>query len=452
MLALRQHCARMGLVRRAGLEPAHLLRRQDLNLVRLPISPPSQRQARYCSLLVKILLMNPRLGALHPDPFEQLRALLADAGAPPPGLAPIDLSCGEPARATPAAIARVLAAQLEGFSAPASVRGTLALREAIAQWLSGRYSIPAPDPERQILPVQGSREALFSFTQRIVDATARGMVLCPNPAPRIYEGAALLAGATPYYLNADPARDFGSDWDSVPEAVWQRTQLVFVCSPGNPAGNVTSEAQWQALFALSDRHGFVIAADECYSEIYFDDPPVGAMQAARRQGRDDYANLLVFASLSKRSGMPGMRSGFVAGDARLIERFLQYRTHQGSAMSPAIDAASVAAWTDEAHVVENRREYRASFDAVLPILQHVMNVRRPQAGFYLWAPTPGPDTSFAQSLYRGTGVTVLPGSFLGRQAHGVNPGEGRMRLTLAAPLVQCVEAAERIARHARTYV
>ncbi len=396
--------------------------------------------------------MNPRLGALHPDPFEALRALLAEAGAPPPGLAPIDLSRGDPGRTLPAAVAQALHTQPDGFSAPASVQGPSALREAMAQWLSWRYSIPAPDPERQILPVLGSREALFSFTQLIVDASAHGTVLCPNPAPRIYEGAAVLAGATPYYLNADPARDFGSDWGSVPEAVWQRTQLVFVCSPGNPAGNVTSEAQWHALFALSDRYGFVIAADECYSEIYFDDPPVGALQAARRQGRDDYANLLVFASLSKRSGMPGMRSGFVAGDARLIERFRLYRTYQGNAMSPAIAAASAAAWTDEAHVVENRREHRACFDAVLPILQRTMNVRRPQAGFYLWAPTPGPDTAFAQSLYRGAGVAVLPGSFLGRQAHGVNPGEGRMRLTLAPPLAQCVEAAERIARHARTYV
>lgn len=451
-LAQGQNHVRNKLVRRAGLEPAHLLRRQDLNLVRLPISPPSQSQARYCSLLVKILHMNPRLDALHPYPFEKLRALLAEVGGPPQGLPPINLSIGEPKHAAPACIGEALCAHLDGLSVYPSTKGEPALRQAIAQWLAGRYSIPAPDPEHEVLPVLGSREALFAFTQTVIDANAQQLVVCPNPFYQIYEGAALLAGATPYYVNADPTRDFGCDWMSVPEGVWQRTQLVFVCSPGNPAGNVMSEQDWRDLFALSDRHGFVIAADECYSEIYFDEPPLGALQAARRLGRDDYANLVVFSSLSKRSNVPGMRSGFVAGDARLISRFLLYRTYHGSAMSPVIAAASVAAWTDEAHVADNRREYRAKFDAVLPILQRVLNVRRPQAAFYLWVPTPGPDTVFARDLYGRTGVTVLPGSFLGRTAHGVNPGEGRVRLALVAPLAQCIDAAQRIAHFVSTSV
>ncbi|MFU1927543.1 succinyldiaminopimelate transaminase [Bordetella hinzii] len=396
--------------------------------------------------------MNPRLDALHPYPFEKLRALLAEAGTPPEGLTPINLSIGEPKHAAPARVGEALCANLQGLSVYPATKGEPALRQAIAQWLAQRYSIPAPDADREVLPVLGSREALFAFAQAVVDPDAGALVICPNPFYQIYEGATLLAGATPYYVNADPARNFACDWAAVPEAVWQRAQLVFVCSPGNPAGNVMSLEDWRALFELSDRHGFVIASDECYSEIYFDQPPLGSLQAARRLGRNDYRNVVAFSSLSKRSNVPGMRSGFVAGDARLIGRFLLYRTYHGSAMSPVIAAASVAAWTDEAHVAENRREYRAKFEAVVPILQRVMDVRMPDAAFYLWAPTPGSDTAFVRDLYGRTGVTVLPGSFLAREAHGVNPGAGRVRIALVAPLAQCVEAGERIAHFIKTSV
>ncbi|CAJ49031.1 succinyldiaminopimelate transaminase [Bordetella avium] len=396
--------------------------------------------------------MNPRLDALNPYPFEKLRALLAEAGSPPQGLAPINLSIGEPKHAAPARVGEALCANLQGLSVYPATKGEPALREAISQWLAQRYSIPAPDADREVLPVLGSREALFAFTQAVVDPGADALVVCPNPFYQIYEGATLLAGATPFYVNADPARDFGCDWVAVPEAVWRRTQLVFVCSPGNPAGNVMSLEDWQVLFDLSDRYGFVIASDECYSEIYFDEAPLGSLQAARRLGRNDYRNVVAFSSLSKRSNVPGLRSGFVAGDAQLIGRFLLYRTYHGSAMSPVIAAASVAAWTDEDHVAENRREYRAKFEAVVPILQRVMDVRMPQAAFYLWAPTPGPDTAFVRDLYGRTAVTVLPGSFLAREAHGVNPGDGRVRIALVAPLEQCVEAAERIVHFIKTSV
>ena len=397
--------------------------------------------------------MNPRLDALHPYPFTKLRALLESAGPAPAGLAPIDLSIGEPKHAAPACVAQALCDKLAGLSVYPATKGEPALRAAIAQWLARRYSIPAPDADTQVLPVLGSREALFAFAQTVVDASAgQPLVVCPNPFYQIYEGAALLAGAQPHYVNADPARNFGCDWQSVPAGVWQRTQLVFVCSPGNPAGNVMSLDDWRALFELSDRHGFAIASDECYSEIYFDEgnAPLGALQAARRLGRDDYKNLVVFSSLSKRSNVPGLRSGFVAGDAALMARFLLYRTYHGSAMSPIVSAASIAAWNDETHVRENRALYREKFAAVVPQLQPVLDVEYPQASFYLWVPVPGPDTAFARDLYARTGVTVLPGSFLAREAHGTNPGQGRIRIALVAPLAQCVEAAGRIAQFART--
>jgi len=396
--------------------------------------------------------MNPRLDTLHPYPFEKLRALMAGAQAVAHGLAPINLSIGEPKHAAPEAVKQALRDNLDGLSVYPATQGEPRLRQAIAQWLSRRYDIPAPDADTQVLPVLGSREALFAFAQVVLDPAGGQQVVCPNPFYQIYEGATLLAGAQPYYLNADPARDFGAAWHMVPDAVWRRTRLVFTCSPGNPAGNVMSLDDWRELFELSDRHGFVIASDECYSEIYHDEtaPPLGGLQAARRLGRDDYRGLVVFSSLSKRSNVPGLRSGFVAGDAALIAPFLRYRTYHGSAMSPVVAAASIAAWSDEAHVRDNRRQYREKFDAVLPILQAVLDVRMPQASFYLWAPTPGADTGFARDLYAHTGVTVLPGSFLGREAQGVNPGAGRVRLALVAPLAQCVEAAQHIAHFTRT--
>ena len=393
--------------------------------------------------------MNSRLDLLHPYPFQKLRALLGSAGTPPQGLAPINMSIGEPRHAAPQCVLQAMQDNLQGLSVYPATQGDPQLRAAISQWLARRYGIPAPDPDTQVLPVLGSREALFAFAQVVLDPIRGGKVVCPNPFYQIYEGATLLAGGEPYYVNADPAHNFGCDWLAVPEDVWRDTKLVFVCSPGNPAGNVMSLEDWRVLFELSERHGFVIASDECYSEIYLDEsrPPLGALQAAHELGRD-YARLMVFSSLSKRSNVPGLRSGFVAGDAALVAPFLRYRTYHGSAMSAVVAAASVAAWSDEAHVRDNRRQYREKFDAVLPVLQPVLDVQAPQASFYLWARVPGSDAEFAARLYAATGVTVLPGSYLAREAGGINPGQGRLRLALVAEPAQCKEAAERIARYA----
>ena len=310
-----------------------------------------------------------------------------------------------------------------------------------------RYDMPCPDPDTQVLPALGSREALFAFAQVVLDSTKKGLVVCPNPFYQIYEGAALLGGATPYYVNSNAKLNFGCDWSTVPAEVWARTQLLFVCSPGNPAGNVMSLSEWKTLFDLSDQYGFVIASDECYSEIYLDEtrPPMGGMQAAYQLGRSDFRHLISFSSLSKRSNVPGMRSGFVAGDAKLMAKFLLYRTYHGSALSPVVSAASIAAWKDEAHVIDNRQQYRAKFDAVLPILQPVLDVTRPDASFYLWAGTAGPDADLVRDLLTHTNVTTLPGSFVGRVVDGINPGQNRIRIALVAPLADCVEAAHRIA-------
>lgn len=393
--------------------------------------------------------MNPRLDALHPYPFEKLRQLMAGS-RPPDGLKPVGMSIGEPRHATPPFIRDAMCAGLDGLAAYPATRGSQALRDTISDWLARRYDIPAPDAQTQVLPVLGSREALFAFAQTVIDGAVNPVVLCPNPFYQIYEGAALLAGARPVYVNADPARNFGCDWASVPEATWRETRLVYVCSPGNPAGNVMDLDEWKLLFELSARHGFVIAADECYSEIYLDEsaPPLGALQAARLLGNPDYRRLMVFSSLSKRSNVPGMRSGFVAGDAELVSRFLLYRTYHGSAMSDVVGQASIAAWRDEAHVQDNRRQYREKFDAVLPILEPVLDTPRPQASFYLWVGTPISDTEFTRRLYETQAVTVLPGSYLAREAHGTNPGANRIRIALVAPLDECVEGAKRIARFA----
>jgi N-succinyldiaminopimelate aminotransferase len=303
------------------------------------------------------------------------------------------------------------------------------------------------------VPALGSREALFAFGQVVLDSSKDGLVVCPNPFYQIYEGAALLGGATPYYVNSDPAKNFRCDWTTVPASVWARTQLLFVCSPGNPAGNVMPLADWKVLFDLSDQYGFVIASDECYSEIYLDEnnPPLGGMQAAHQLGRTDFRHLISFSSLSKRSNVPGMRSGFVAGDANLIAKFLLYRTYHGSALSPVVSTASIAAWNDEAHVIQNREQYRAKFDAVLPILKPVLEVERPDASFYLWAGTPGPDDVFVRDLLTHTNVTLLPGSYVGRTVEGVNPGLNRIRIALVAPLEDCVEGAHRIADFVRKH-
>ena len=395
--------------------------------------------------------MNPRLDTLQPYPFEKLRLLLAQAGTAPAGLRAINLSIGEPKHAAPQCVKDAMIGALDGLSSYPPTKGDPRLREAISQWIGRRYNIACPNPETQVLPALGSREALFAFAQVVLDSTKNGIVVCPNPFYQIYEGAALLGGATPYYVNSDAKLNFGCDWSTVPAEIWARTQLLFVCSPGNPAGNVMNLAEWKTLFELSDRYGFVIASDECYSEIYLDEarPPLGGLQAAVQLGRTDFRNLISFSSLSKRSNVPGMRSGFVAGDATLMAKFLLFRTYHGSALSPVVSAASIAAWQDEAHVIDNRKQYRAKFDAVLPILEPVLDVKRPDASFYLWAGTKGPDAEFVRDLLTRTNVTTLPGSYVGRTVNGVNPGQNRIRIALVAPLADCVEAAQRIADFVR---
>jgi N-succinyldiaminopimelate aminotransferase len=392
--------------------------------------------------------MNPHLSLLQAYPFERLRQLFA-AVRPNPEVRPISLGIGEPRHATPAFIKAayceaIMGAGLAGY--PATL-GEPSLREAVAQWMQRRYHLEV-HPSKQILPVNGSREALFAFAQTVLAphlGEAKPLVVCPNPFYQIYEGAALLGGAEPYFVASDPKRNFAQDWASVPDAVWARTQLLFVCSPGNPAGAVMPLSEWKLLFELSDRFGFVIASDECYSEIYFrDEAPLGGLEAAARLGRTDFKKLVAFTSLSKRSNVPGMRSGFCAGDATLIQQFLLYRTYHGSAMSPVVQSASIAAWNDEGHVLENRAQYRQKFAAITPLLTEVLDVALPDAGFYLWAGVQGSDVDFARDLYAAYNVTVLPGSYLAREAHGTNPGAGRIRMALVAQNDECLEAAQRI--------
>jgi N-succinyldiaminopimelate aminotransferase len=450
--------------------------------------------------------MNPLLDRLQPYPFERLRQLHAGT-EPNPALRPISLGIGEPRHATPQLIKDALTSSLNGLASYPATAGEPKLRETIAAWLNRRYGLTV-DPATQILPVNGSREALFALAQAVIDpgnvqasrpanrpplsgtaplggsalreaksvgahdsadrpplggtapsggsephevGSVGATVMCPNPFYQIYEGAALLAGADVVYVPSVPARNFAVDWASVPEAVWATTQLVFVCTPGNPAGAVMSLDEWKLLFDLSDRHGFVIASDECYSEIYFrDEAPLGGLEAAAKLGRADFKNLISLTSLSKRSNVPGLRSGFVAGDAKLIKPFLLYRTYHGGAMSPVVQAASIAAWSDEHHVAQNRALYREKFTKVTPLLAGVMDVALPDAGFYLWAKVPerwrGDDETFSKELLGFYNVVVLPGSYLARDAAGGNPGSGRIRMALVAETAECVEAAERIVR------
>ena len=396
--------------------------------------------------------MNPLLARLQPYPFERWRELTRDL-QPPAGLPAISLGIGEPRHATPALIEQALVGALPGLSSYPSTLGEPALREAIAGWVRRRYGVSL-DAATQVLPVNGSREALFAFAQTVIDPTRPGAtVVCPNPFYQIYEGAALLAGARTAFVASDPARHFAADWTSVPEATWARTQLLYVCSPGNPTGAVMPMAEWRQLFELSDRHGFVIASDECYSEIWFGrEAPLGSLQAARALGRDDFRNLVAFTSLSKRSNVPGLRSGFVAGDATLLKAFLLYRTYHGSAMGPVVQRASIAAWNDETHVVANRALYRAKFEQVTPLLAQVLDVALPDAAFYLWAGIPGggDEIAWARGLLAQYNVNVLPGRLLARDMPGpnlarpANPGQGRIRMALVAPLAECLEAARRI--------
>jgi len=391
--------------------------------------------------------MNPELDRLHPYPFEKLNAIKAQV-APPAGLPHIALSIGEPKHASPHFVSEALISHLHGLSNYPVTKGSAELRQAIARWLERRFALGtnAVDAEQQVLPVTGTREALFAFAQAVVDRAAHPTVMMPNPFYQIYEGAAILAGAEPEYLNCTTDNNFVPDFEAISDAQWQRCQLLYICSPGNPTGKVLNRETLRYLIEKSEQHDFIIASDECYSEIYFDEaaPPVGLLQVAAEMGRNDYKRCVVFHSLSKRSNLPGLRSGFVAGDAEVMKKFLLYRTYHGCAMPPPTQAASITAWDDEQHVLENRELYRQKFDAVLAILAPVMAVERPDAGFYLWAQTPMDDTEFAQRLYAEKNVTVLPGQFLSRQTEGENPGRGRVRMALVATLEECVEAAQRI--------
>ncbi|WP_090131793.1 succinyldiaminopimelate transaminase [Limnohabitans sp. Rim11] len=401
--------------------------------------------------------MNPLLASLQPYPFERLRQLFAGV-TPNPQLQHISLGIGEPKHATPEFIKKALTASLDtALSGYPATAGELRMREACGNWLQRRYNIEI-NPATQVLPVNGSREALFSLTQAVVNPTKSGnnpIVISPNPFYQIYEGATLLGGAKPYYVPNTAENDYAADWDAVPADVWANTQLLFVCSPGNPTGKIMPLEEWQKLFELSDKYGFVIASDECYSEIYFrDEPPLGGLEAASLLGYKDFKRLVAFTSLSKRSNVPGLRSGFVAGDAAILKDFLLYRTYHGCAMSGVVQAASIAAWNDEAHVVENRNLYRTKFAQVTPVLADVMDVKLPDASFYLWAGVPAAwnnsDTDFARELYAAEHVTVLPGSYIAREAHGFNPGQGRVRMALVAETAECLEAAHRIARFIRS--
>ena len=391
--------------------------------------------------------MNPNLEKLQPYPFEKLAKL--KAGLTPPATLPhIPLSIGEPKHPAPDFVLDVLREGLQGFNVYPTTRGLDELREVIAQWASRRFNLAAGSltPDHHVLPVNGTREAIFSLTQALVDATGPARVLYPNPFYQIYEGATLLAGAEPTMLPCLEENGFVPDFDAVPASVWDQCQLLFLCSPGNPTGAVIPHETLAKLIDLADRHDFVIASDECYSELYFDEsaPPVGLLQACANLGRDDYARCVVFHSLSKRSNLPGLRSGFVAGDARILSQYLHYRTYHGCAMPVPNQLASIAAWRDETHVVANRDAYRTKFEAVLSRLQDVLDVKAPDAGFYLWPRTPVDDETFARELFAQKHITVLPGRYLARNVEGVNPGMNRVRMALVAPVDACIEAADRI--------
>jgi N-succinyldiaminopimelate aminotransferase len=391
--------------------------------------------------------MNPDLDKLKPYPFERLASLKAGI-KPDTDKAHIALSIGEPKHAAPEFILRELTARLDSVNSYPATKGLPVLRETIANWLTARFQLKPDtiDPARHILPVSGTREALFAIAQAVVDPGKKPLVLMPNPFYQIYEGAALLASAEPYFLNTTAETNYLPDFEAVPDAIWSRCQLLYICSPGNPTGAVIDIKTLQKLILLAQQHDFVIASDECYSEIYLDEdqPPVGLLEAAAQMGHDEYRRCLVFHSLSKRSNVPGMRSGFVAGDAKIMQKFLLYRTYHGCGVPAFTQLASKAAWEDEQHVQENRRLYREKFAAVLKILQPVLDVQQPQAGFYLWPKTPLEDSEFARRLFAHANVTVLPGSFLSRDAQGINPGRNHVRIALVATVAECVDAAQRI--------
>ena len=390
--------------------------------------------------------MNKDLTQLHPYPFEKLADLKKNL-RPPDSLNHITLSIGEPQHPAPHFVIESLIAHMHQLSSYPSTKGQPALREAISGWLGRRFSISHINYETNVLPVTGTREALFAIAQCVVDRSATSpLVLMPNPFYQIYEGATLLAGAQPLYMNCTADKAYLPDLDSINEKQWSQCQLMYICSPGNPTGAVMSEDYLQRLITLAQQHDFVIASDECYSEIYFDEgrPPPGLLGVAANMGLDDFRNCLAFHSLSKRSNLPGLRSGFVAGDAKILKKFLLYRTYQGCSMPPATQTASISAWNDEQHVIENRNRYREKFDRVLQILSATLAPEKPQAGFYLWPTTPIVDTEFATKLYIEQNITVLPGRFLSRDTESGNPGENKIRMALVAPLQECVDAANRI--------
>ena len=391
--------------------------------------------------------MNPDLSQLHPYPFEKLNELKKGC-QPPAQLEHIALSIGEPKHPSPHFVTENLIAHTHLLANYPLTRGTLALREAMAGWLDRRFELgQAIDPERHILPVNGTREGLFALAQCVVDrGAANPLVMMPNPFYQIYEGAALLAGGRPHYMSCSPDHGWLPDLDAISEQQWDDCQLIYICSPGNPTGAVMDPAYLQRLIELAHRHQFIIASDECYSEIYFDEdqPPAGLLGAASAMGLDDFRNCVVFHSLSKRSNLPGLRSGFVAGDARIIDRFLLYRTYHGCAMPPATQSASISAWNDEAHVRDNREQYRRKFATVIELLSDTLRPAAPDAGFYLWVRTPESDTRFARDLYQHHNITVLPGQLLSREVDGHNPGYGYVRMALVAPLDECRDAALRI--------
>ncbi|MDF9391573.1 MULTISPECIES: succinyldiaminopimelate transaminase [Methylococcus] len=397
--------------------------------------------------------MNPKLASLHPYPFEKL-AVLKRGRVPPADKPHIAMSIGEPQHPTPHFIAEALLQHLHGLSSYPTTKGGPELRHSVARWLERRFALGegAIDPERQVLPVNGTREALFAFAQAVVDPAEQPLVLMPNPFYQIYEGAAILAGAEPFFLNTTAESGFLPDFDAVPEAVWSRCRLVYVCSPGNPTGAVMGVDQQRQLLELAERYDFIVASDECYSELYADeaDPPPGLLQTAAGMGNGEFRRCVVFHSLSKRSNAPGLRSGFVAGDADVLGRFLLYRTYHGCAMPLPVQKASATAWADEAHVRENRELYRRKFDAVATVLRDILDLAVPSAGFYLWLRTPIDDTAFAAGLFEAQNVTVLPGRFLSRPSGGVDPGAGHVRIALVAPLEECVEAAHRIKQFIQT--
>ena len=391
--------------------------------------------------------MNPNLQQLQPYPFERLRLLFAGV-EPAVGKTAISLSIGEPRHAPPAFVLAEIAANLERVSNYPATAGMPELRHSIAAWLQRRFHLQAVDATQQVLPVNGTREALFAFAQAVVEPGPQALVMSPNPFYQIYEGAALLAGATPHFLNCTEESGLLPDFASVSEQQWQQCQLLYICSPGNPTGAVLPMTQLQQLIALAREHNFVIASDECYSEIYFDEnsPPPGLLEACAAMGDNQYRNCVVFHSLSKRSNLPGLRSGFVAGDAEILRQFALYRTYHGCAMPPHHQLGSIAAWNDEVHVQANRQLYREKFSAVLAEFDGKLDVAAPDAGFYLWPRLDTSDTEFARRLYATENVTVLPGSFLGREVQGINPGANHLRMALVAEPEQCIEAARRIVR------